>query len=372
MSDCPPRSAPVLTRERAFEELKRFFDDKPLLWFGTGPSCAVDRDFGMGALAAELRRRLDTGKLGLTDDGQRQWEEVRRRLEEKKDLETSMAEVEDPRLVEAVEAATGDFVADVDQRRIGQLDWPLLPLLRRLVETYEQDRTLHVVTPNYDLLLEHACDDARLPYATGFVGGVMRHWDPSRAMRGMWRPETIVIRGRQHRTSVPVKHIRLHKMHGSLNWFEHDGAVVETDAWLYSRPDGKRRLVVTPGLGKFERTMHDREVLLSPADRAIEAASSFLFVGYGFADAHLDRARSLRTKLVEQGCPTLVVTRDASHGLLELAEKAPNLWVVCRVDEQGCDDTRIRHPSFADWLPLPGEKWWDILEFTRKVLGVGE
>ncbi len=43
-----------LTREIACQKLQDFFKDTPMVLFGSGASCAIDGDFGMGALKTHL------------------------------------------------------------------------------------------------------------------------------------------------------------------------------------------------------------------------------------------------------------------------------------------------------------------------------
>ncbi|WP_169717699.1 hypothetical protein SPSIL_045390 [Sporomusa silvacetica DSM 10669] len=46
-----------LTKKVAYSELQAFFNQKPLVLFGTGTSCAVDGRFGMTALKGSPHTR---------------------------------------------------------------------------------------------------------------------------------------------------------------------------------------------------------------------------------------------------------------------------------------------------------------------------
>lgn len=108
----------------------------------------------------------------------------------------------------------------------------------------------------------------------------------------------------------PRKHARLYKVHGSLNLFHHRNAVVENNAWMWNPPDFASRVIVTPGLYKYEMLQNYRLELLNSADKAIEKANRFLFLGYGFNDAHLETY--IKKKLISQACKGLIVTRDSN------------------------------------------------------------
>ena len=78
-----------------------------------------------------------------------------------------------------------------------------------------------VLTPNYDRLFEYVCDYAGILYANGFSGGVER--------KTGWNTVGCSLRSRERdnygRKSQVVckhkKHVRIYKVHGSLNYFFH-------------------------------------------------------------------------------------------------------------------------------------------------------
>ena len=362
-----------LERDVAVESLKGFFRSKPLVFVGTGASCAVDKRFGMSALKAELLQKV--GSALKTDVQRNEWRSVETSLGGGVDLETALNRVSDQGLIGHIVRVTGAFVGSVDRQYaapmlMGDMEWPALPLLRSLVETFETERTLHVMTPNYDMLIEYACGGASIPYTTGFNGEVLRRMDWSRADWSMRERESVLVGKRLQSQERQRKHVRLYKVHGSLNWFINRNTVEANDAWSCKPPSHLERLVVTPGLSKFQRAIQFRSDLLREADAAIKKAGAFLFIGYGFNDPHLDGTPEVRNKLIEQACPAVVVTRDPSQQLFELLEKADGMWLVCRVDENNSESTRVRNRRFDGWLRIDGEKWWDIRQFTQTILGI--
>lgn len=195
----------------------------------------------------------------------------------------------------------------------------------------------------------------------------MRKIDWEAVDRSLLVPEQIRQHGRLRTIYKFRKHLRLYKVHGSLNYFHHREGVVENNAWMWDPPEFAPRVMITPGLSKFEKLQRYRVELLGSADNAINKASQFLFLGYGFNDKHLEEY--IKRKLTTQGCKGLVITRDYSTRLEALLNAAPNLWAVCRSDESGSDGTRIFNKQYAGWLKLPTEKIWDVREFSKSVFG---
>jgi len=360
---------PELTHEIAIDQLRDFFREKPLVVFGSGMSCAVDTQFGMTALRDALLTDMQTSSLA-TEEG-RQWNVVQKALEDGKDLESALDAVTERRLLEKITSATGSFISSVDREHAcristGDCKWPALELFQKLVDGLpEGDRALHVLTPNYDLLLEHACDFAGLPHINGFAGGITRQLDWRAARYSLLVPTRTVLRGRLKVTYKSRKHIRLYKVHGSLNYFFHRDAVIENNSWMWDPPEYAQRVLITPGLSKYQELQRYRQELLRSADDAIAKSSYFLFLGYGFSDQHLEEY--IGRKLITQSCHGLIITLSSNPRIEELISKAANLWLVCRAQEDGT--TRVTNRQYNNCLDIPDRRLWDITEFTKEILG---
>ncbi|TDA69373.1 MAG: hypothetical protein D9V47_05580 [Clostridia bacterium] len=360
-----------LTYNIAAEALRNFFREKPFVFFGTGMSCALDNRFGMDALRDELLCQMNGHSLKRTQ--QEEWDRVMQSLRSGTDLESALDGVSDYALLQKITAITGCFVASVDREyafRIanGEIEWPATHFLKRLVGGLpEGDRILHVLTPNYDMLFEYACDHSGIPYTNGFVGGVERRIDWDAVERALLSPERVYQRGKMKPTYKNRKHVRLYKVHGSLNYFFHQGVVIENNAWMWNPPDFAQRVMITPGLSKYETLQRYRQELLSKADIAIEREHHFLFLGYGFNDKHIEEY--IKRKLVNQGCAGLIITRDSNPRIESLLLQAANLWLVCKSQEANSNGTRIFNKMYANWLSIPEKVLWDISQFTKEILG---
>ena len=362
---------PALTEDIAIEAFRNFFREKPFLFFGTGMSCALDAQFGMPALKDALIERMKSRTL--TDAQNTEWDAVVCALDNGTDLENALNSVNDQDLLKILTGITGTFVAELDKKYAfcianNESQWPATGVLKKLVGTLpEGDPILHALTPNYDMLFEYACDVAGIPYTNGNFGGVERRKDWKAVDRALLETEQI-YQGRKKKTVYKQKkHVRLYKVHGSLNYFFHRNAVIENNAWMWNPPNYAERVMITPGLSKYQTLQLYRQELLQSADAAIEEATRFLFLGYGFNDSHLDEY--IKRKLIAQACHGLIITRDSNTRVESLLKQADNLWLVCKMEDQTANGSRIYNKQYSDWLMLPGMNLWDVRKFTTRILG---
>ena len=334
-------------------------------------SSALDPRFGMSALKEELAERVTPDCE--VPERECQWTNVLDSLADGKDLETALNDVTNNSLLRKITNATGRFISLIDREHAlrianGDAAWPASRFFKRLVDTLpEGDPILHVLTPNYDTLFEHAADAIGIRYTNGFHGGLERRTDWSAADRSMLLGRRVNRRGRLATIHKPRKHVRLYKVHGSLNFFFHRDTVVENNSWMWDAPWFARRVMITPGLSKYQTLQNYRRELLTDADAAIEGASHFLFLGYGFNDAHLEAY--IKQKLITQACNGLIVTKESNSRIESLLRKAPNLWLVCNTHGDDMDGTRILNKRYAGWLTIPTKRLWDIGTFTTEILG---
>ncbi|HAR64123.1 MAG TPA: hypothetical protein DCS13_11720 [Candidatus Margulisbacteria bacterium] len=355
-----------LSKEIAYNALQNFFANKPFVLFGTGTSCAVDLGFGMCALQTHLESEMI--KQVLTALQQKEWNDVLDALKNNVDLESAMNSVNDDNLTNIIIKITADLVAANDKKHsinilTGTTVWPAIGLFKHLVDGLpETDRKLHVATPNYDLLAEYAFAKANILYLTGYCGGTHKKLDWVRAERQLTYPEVV----KRLCVCKSKKHIRLYKVHGSLNTFRQDNDIIECDSWMYNVPPSMQRLMITPGTSKYEKLHQNRTQLLGEYDMAIENHSTFLFIGFGFNDNQLNND-SIKKKLKDQNCHGLIITRDTNARIETLLNECKNLWLVCKQEHN--EYTRIFNSNYSDWLNIDNEKLWDTQEFTKKILG---
>jgi len=308
-------------------------------------------------------------KIGDPKD---EWGAVELAIKGGKDLESSLDNVTGTELLKHIITVTSRFIASIDHEyalKIANCEvaWPAIKLLKKLVVSLpEGDRALNVITPNYDMLLEYACDCDDIPYTNGFTGGIERRLNWGCALRSLLRPERVMTGGKLKTQYKAQKHVRLFKVHGSLNYFFHREKFIENNCWMWNPPDFVQRVMITPGLSKYEMIQKYRQELLREADAAISREHYFLFLGYGFNDTHLEEY--IKRKLVQQACAGLIITLDSNPRIQYLLSQANNLWLVCKAPD-ATNGTQIYNKQYSTPLALPEKNLWDIEQFTKEILG---
>ncbi len=173
-----------LTKKNVYHALQDFFNQVPFVLFATGTSCAVDLDFGMVSLEEYLKSEIP--KFDLTSDQALEWANLVEAMVLNSDFESAMNAVQDIDLLNRIIGKTAEHVSNADRKNAfgilnGDILWPAINMFERLVEKLpENNKPLHVATPNYDLLAEYVFARAEIPYTTGFWGGALRSLDWAR------------------------------------------------------------------------------------------------------------------------------------------------------------------------------------------------
>jgi SIR2-like domain len=272
------------------------------------------------------------------------------------DLETVLTKVLMPEaLTRHIVEATWDRIAAADLRVFlavvqDHRHLALTRLLRHLLTSTHHE--VEVVTTNYDRLAEYAADAGELCHSTGFSHGHLR-----------FRHKEHPLRFTQNKK--PARTVNVWKVHGSLDWFQGpDGTVPVGLPLMPTRMPGYSPLIVTPGIEKFQKT-HDEpfRTILAGADRALQQARSYVCIGYGFNDKHI------QPKLVErcetEPVPLILLTRTMSTAARDFL-----LGGRCRqflVLEQGAAGTRAYCPEYPAGVDIPEPDLWTLPGFLSLV-----
>ncbi len=172
---------------------------------------------------------------------------------------------------------------------------------------------LPILTPNYDRLIEVACEMAGFHVDTTAVGHYAGAFDHARSCMGSCRGITT-----RAKTTVLDHFPRaiVLKPHGSFDWYQSGN-----DARRCGLDLDAERLIITPGLNKYRAGYN------SPFDKHRDLANDYinragrlLVVGYGFNDDHLE---THLVKRIQDGTPTLILNRFASEKVKKLSEESP-------------------------------------------------
>lgn len=187
---------------------------------------------------------------------------------------------------------------------------------------------IEVFTPNYDLLIEQALEEHKVPYFDGFIGSRQAFFDLT-----SMESETL-----------PARWARLWKLHGSVNWWRTaTDDVVRRDG--HSQGD---RQMIYPSHLKYDQSR--RMPYLAMLDRLREflarGQAVLVTCGYSFADQHLNEIilHGLRSNPTAICFGLLFGPRSGYSDALTKARRHPNLSLLAR-------DGAILGTVERDWRP---------------------
>jgi hypothetical protein len=144
-------------------------------------------------------------------------------------------------------------------------------VLASWIQAIPREKPVEIFTTNYDLLLEQALEEQRVPYFDGFVGSDSAFLD---------------LESMMGKDDLPARWARLWKIHGSINW------------WMTAKNKIRRsrdkvegeQLLIYPSHLKYEQSrqmpyyaMIDRLRVFLRSDQCV-----LLTCGYSFSDEHIN------------------------------------------------------------------------------------
>lgn len=334
--------------------LQRHLSDGLVTVVGSGLSCAEGLP-GMAELASHLQAAIGDG---LAPADAEHWAKLSP-LVAAKGLEAALLELAPtPALEAAIVARTAELIASREQAIVGEVfaRTRKLQFTRLLAHLLKPQTGLPVVTTNYDRLIEVATEEAGFGVDTMFVGHFAGELNEQESRLSFCRE--VNLRGKQVQWRYRPR-VNVFKPHGSLDWYHRDGKPVR-----YSGDLSSPRLIITPGLNKF------RNGYESPFDRhreransAIDRASRFLVIGYGFNDDHLETHLTPR---IRSGIPTLLLTYALSPNVMKLATECANVVAIQRADIGGSEGSSVFVEKVE--IQVSDLKLWELGSFISEVL----
>jgi len=275
------------------QQIQKYLENNPLIILGSGSSATYGIPL-MDKLSDEIKKHGDK-----FDD---------------KDKFTSLCNnLASMNLEEAIDKTV---LSDASSNTLREIVWQCinrhdLAFLKKLL----QDRTNYaladllkivilptpniatVVTTNYDRLAEYAADMIGATTVTGFEGSLIREMAfPTYTMQQQ------SIRARE-------RVVFIWKVHGSLDWFEKNNEIVSLPLSA-EIPSNHRPLIIAPGKGKYNLIyIEPYRDIITHTDNAFSKAGSFLCIGYGFNDDHI---QPKLIKQIKSGKPIVVLCRKAT------------------------------------------------------------
>lgn len=308
----------------------------------------------MQALAANLDAEL-AGKLTIED--QLVWDRILPLIRANGLEAALLAEAPSASLEAILSSEIANQIISAERRVIAEVfQGRVLPFSRLLKHFLKPPSGIPVITTNYDRLIELASESAGLGVDSMFVGHFAGELNEQESRLSFCR-EVTVHKGRPRKRFKD--RVNIFKPHGSLDWYLRAGLPVRFLGDI-SLP----RLIITPGVNKF------RNGYQSPFDRhrecanaAIDRASRFLVIGYGFNDDHLETHLIPR---IRSGVPTLILTHALSTNSEALAVSNSNVVSLDHYTYKGNLGTRVIQDKLT-WF-IPDSTLWDLSCFISEVL----
>jgi len=338
---------------KSFQEICRQI---PVVILGSGPSCAAGIP-GMETLAEHLLEKLGNN---IND----KWRDISDDLRKNGDLEKALNRTTpDEKLTKEIIRIVGGCISEKDKEvRDRYFNRQMTIAVERLINYYRL-KNLTIITPNYDCLVEYCCDELKIQCNTGFVGYFRKTLDFENAERAVeYVDRSVVVKGKRRQIAKRTPHIKLFKVHGSIDWYDLNDNIVSDISLIENRKYADKRLIILPGDRKYSEAFHEpyRE-LIQKADNSLRSGRSFLMIGYGFNDEHLQEI--LVKRLKEDEKYGIIISKGLSEKAEELLSYCPNLWGVTQKNSS----TVISNKDIE--YEIPNIELWRMDEFVKDVLG---
>lgn len=321
---------------------------------GSGLSCAEGLP-GMGELGEHLRAQVGPVISG-TD--RTLWQFISDEIAHIGLEAALLKHPPTPSLEGVIVSATAAMIAERERTAIGEVfnGTRVLRLTRLLRHILKPASGLPIITPNYDRLIEVAAEEADLGVDTMFLGRFAGRLNARESQLGFCKGLTL----RNKRPALEYRsRVNLLKPHGSLDWYLRAGKPVSYGGELL----GAIRLIITPGQNKFRNGYESPfDIHRERANAAIDQATRFLILGYGFADGHLE---THLLPAIRAGRPTLMLTHGLSDTALDVARQCKNV-IALDCPRMPVTGSRLIRDGAETILPV--ENLWDVNTFIDEVL----
>jgi hypothetical protein len=330
------------------KQAQDYYKNTPVIILGSGASAAYDMS-GMWDLAQHLIKTIEVRDLPPSDI--ELWENFCGLLEGNTDLESALHQVNlPPKLTNRIVLSTWallvpEDIAVFDKSLNDSTLFPLGTLLTHMLRS--TTKQINIITPNYDRLAEYACEQENIHHYTGFSHGY----------RGCPVKRDYLKCSRQ---------VNIWKVHGSFGWFVNEQGVISSLSNIHCIPEGLTPLIVTPGIEKYRSTHREPyKTTIHEADDVIDAASSYLCVGFGFNDEHIQE--KLVNRCAKDDATVIVVTYKLSDSAKAFLFNGHSTRYLA-IEAQPNDLNSIVYSSeFDEPIKLDGN-YWSLNGFLKLIM----
>jgi len=352
LSHCPYR--------RATDLLQRLAPGKMRIGFLIGAGCPLAVRDGTGTkplipeiagLTKQVKDVLDTGSDDIRKATALAWKRVTECGFATPTVEDILSHI---RMLKSlcgssgIDSFTKQMLIDLDSaicERVRSIVSASLPtsdtpyhVLASWIQAIARDKPVEIFTTNYDLLLEQALEEQRVPYFDGFVGSHSAFLDL----------ESMAV------DDLPPRWVRLWKIHGSINWW-----MTNTNKIRRSRDVvAGEQLLIYPSHLKYDQSrqmpyyaMLDRLRVFLRSDQCV-----LLTCGYSFGDQHINAFIGQGLSGNPKASCIAMIFNDRSNApkAVELAKRHANLTllaadggVIGTVDRHWGSAVKDDNPAYA-------------------------
>jgi hypothetical protein len=156
------------------------------------------------------------------------------------------------------------------------------------------------------------------------------------------------------------------KVHGSVDWFLDESQVALALPFEAEFPGSLTPLMVTPGTTKYEETHQEPfRSIITQADLALEHASAYLCIGYGFNDSHIQP--KLVQKVRTQSTPIVILAHTLTSNARDFLSGCPSAQFLAL--EMNDASTRVYCRDEPTGFDIPNTSLWDFPKFLDATFG---
>jgi len=210
------------------------------------------------------------------------------------------------------------------------------------VDAVRRENPIEIFTTNYDLLMEQAFEDSRVPYFDGFAG-VRKPFFDLRAME---------------EDMLPPRWARLWKLHGSVNWYQVANKGVFRGT---TKDDVGTKRVIHPSHLKYQESRRMPYLAMIDRLRAFlkQPTAALILCGYSFRDEHINEVivQGLQSTQTAIAFGLIFDDIDRNSQAVALATKRSNLNILA------CDGAVISGQEYkwpekdAEFASSDNNKW---------------
>ena len=336
------------------KNIQSFFDQGTVTIVGSGLSCAE----GISGMKAVSEKLMEDVPNKLSNEDMECWRNIEETLNNGTDLESTLQQNKATNNIEkAIIESAYELISSED-----------ISIFKEIIE---KSRTLRfseylscfnvdlynlvVITTNYDLLIEYACEIKELVYSDSYYGKIISKYSPENAEKEMLKG---IKRGKKPMNHYKP-HIKIYKPHGSINWKLINGKLNKINHVNCGTP-----CIITPGSNKYEKGYEEPfDYHIGKMGQEIDNAKRLIFIGYGFNDNHLETHFNKPENISK---PKLIVTRTLYGNAKKIVDNSPNTIAI--------EEMKINDKSYGTRIyfekqiyEIKDKKIWDIAELIKEV-----